>query len=101
MMYRRGPSTEPCGRPYGAGTHRDQVESWTTLKASPWRKEPIHSRKLPDNPNVTFNQFRRKHDVVMSSCILNKRKFDDDDDSMDSYLTVFGQFFHYSDKCKP
>ena len=28
----RGPRTEPCGRPYGAGTHRDLVEPWTTLK---------------------------------------------------------------------
>src|SRR6218665_1055627 len=59
MMYSRGPRTEPCGRPYGAGTHRDLVEPWTTLKVRSWRKEPIHPRKLPDSPNVTFNRFRR------------------------------------------
>src|SRR6218665_3747086 len=58
MMYSRGPRTEPCGRPYGAGTHRDLVEPWTTLKVRSWRKEPIHPRKLPDRPNVTFNRFR-------------------------------------------
>src|SRR6218665_505393 len=56
MMYSRGPRTEPCGRPYGAGTHRDLVEPWTTLKVRSWRKEPIHPRKLPDSPNVTFNR---------------------------------------------
>src|SRR6218665_3529468 len=59
MMYSRGPNTEPCGRPYGAGPHRDLVEPWTTLKVRSWRKESIHPRKLPDSPNVTFNRFRR------------------------------------------
>ena len=74
MTYSRGPSTEPCGRPYGAGTHRDLVEPWTTLKVRSWRKEPIHPRKLPDSPNVTFNRIRRMLWSTVSKAALTSNK---------------------------
>src|SRR6218665_2002661 len=74
MMYKRGPRTEPCGRPYGAGTHRDLVESWTTLSERSWRKEFIHPRKLPDNPNVTCNHVRRISWSTVSNMALTSNR---------------------------
>src|SRR6218665_2268005 len=61
-------------RIYAAGTHRDLVEPWTTLKVRSWRKEPIHPRKLPVSPNVTFNRFRRILWSTVSKAALTSNK---------------------------
>src|SRR6218665_1589247 len=88
MTYSRGPSTEPCGRPYGEGTHQDLVESWTTLKVRSWRKEPIHPRKLPDSPNVTFNRFRRILWSTVSKATLTSK------------LTISAQLCQWPHRCQ-
>src|SRR6218665_866103 len=46
----RGPRTEPWGSPNGAGTHRDLVEPWATMKERSCRNEVSQPRIFPERP---------------------------------------------------
>src|SRR6218665_573130 len=92
MMYSRGPSTEPCGRPYGAaraGTHRDLVEPWTTLKVRSWRKEPIHPRKLPDSPKRNIQPLYKDYGLQCQKRRLRRIK-----------LTMSAQLCQWPHRCQ-
>src|SRR6218665_3853195 len=49
-MYRRGPRTDPWGRPLGAGTQEDLDSPWTTHMERSLRKEASHERRVPETP---------------------------------------------------
>src|SRR6218665_3055251 len=59
MMWRREPKTEPCGNPYGAGTHGDLVGPWTTQRVRSPRNDSSQQRNAPVTPkdirNMLFN----------------------------------------------
>src|SRR6218665_3833916 len=56
MMYRRGPKTEPCGNPYGAGTHGDLVGPWTTQRVRSPRNDSSQRRNAPVTPKDIRNR---------------------------------------------
>src|ERR1043165_7918867 len=73
-MYRRGPSTEPCGSPYGAGTHGVLVDPWTTEKERSWRKEPSQSRRFPERPKEAEMRMRRIPWSTVSKAALTSNR---------------------------
>src|SRR6218665_399340 len=60
-MYRRGPRTDPWGRPEGAGTQEDLDSPWTTHMERSLRKEDSHESRVPETPK---DQSGRKYPIV-------------------------------------
>src|SRR6218665_2021901 len=63
-MYRRGPRTDPWGRPEGARTQEDLDSPWTTHMERSLRKEVSHESRVPETPK---NKCRRCNKISWST----------------------------------
>src|SRR5678815_9381 len=74
IMYRRGPRTEPWGKPNGAGTQGDFVEPWATMKERSCKKEVSHPSILPERPKETDKRCKRISWSTVSNAALTSNR---------------------------